>query len=203
MAGGLRFNKGKIKLSLCPTSTIAAVASTLQTNSESNNGKYPDNNWRKGMKWSIVIDCLQRHLEDFKNGEDVDEEDGIPTIWKVLTNAAFLVEYSQTCPELDDRFSDEQFKLRDFPKIAPLKVEKQPELAVKCTLCNDTGFVEDCCSSSLTVYKKPCNCKKDIMQEIDKAIKSLEIVPCKCGMVCNCDEKFGTKQCGEDCKCKK
>jgi hypothetical protein len=89
MAGGLRHNKGKISLSYCPTSVVAAISTTLMKNSQEFNGKYPNNNWRLGMNWSIVIDCLQRHLEDFKNGIDVDPEDGIPTMWKVATNAAF------------------------------------------------------------------------------------------------------------------
>lgn len=132
MAGGLRLNKGKINLSLCPVSATAAIASTLMKNSESYGGKYPNNNWRKGMNWSIVIDCLERHLACFKAGEDVDPEDGIPHLWKILTNAAFLVEYSKTCPELDDRYKEVTFKLTDFPLIAPLireeiKEEKEEE----------------------------------------------------------------------------
>lgn len=143
---GLRFNKGKINLSYCPTSVVAAIASTLQVNSVDFGGKYPMDNWRKGMKWSIVIDCLERHLADFKNGVDIDPEDGIPTIWKVATNAAFLIEYSKTCPELDDRYKGEQFKLRDFPEIVPKEVKIDTEGLCKCGMickCDEKIFKED------------------------------------------------------------
>lgn len=209
---GLRFNKGKINLSYCPTSAIAAIASTLQTNSEESGGKYPRDNWRKGMSWTVVINCLMRHLEDFRNGVDIDPEDGIPTIWKVATNAAFLVEYTKTCPELDDRFKEAQFALRDFPEIKPVTVVKEPQLAknedlvpektaVKCIKCFDTGYLTDCCSSSLQVYNRPCPDCSIIYKAMDKVVESLEN-KCNCGMVCNCDEKLGTKQCGENCKCK-
>jgi len=121
--GGLRFNTGKIDLTLCPTSAVAAIAYTLMKNSADYGGKYPNNNWRRGMSFTKVIACLQRHLEDYKNGIEVDPTDGVPTMWKVLTNAAFLTEYSFTCPELDDRYKGKTANLHDFPEFKPNKEE--------------------------------------------------------------------------------
>ena len=128
--GGLRFNKGKIDLDQCPTSLIAAVAYNLMKNSEKYGGKYPNNNWRRGMPTSVVLNCLQRHLEDYKNGIDVDPTDGVPTMWKVATNAAFLIEYSFTCPELDDRFKGKCATLHDFPDFETAEKEEVTKLKV-------------------------------------------------------------------------
>ena len=145
---GLRFNKGKIELSQCPTSLVAAVAFNLMRNSTKYGGKYPDNNWRKGMSWTTVVNCLQRHLEDFKNGVDIDPEDGIPTMWKVATNAAFLIEYAQTCPELDDRYKGKQVSLHDFPKFEDSsKKTVKKHTCDSCSKCTN-NLKEDLCSSN-------------------------------------------------------
>lgn len=34
--------------------------------------KYADHNWRRGYKWSLSIDALQRHFQAFQDGEDLD-----------------------------------------------------------------------------------------------------------------------------------
>lgn len=123
--GGLRFNGGKIDLDQCPTSLIAAVAYNLMKNSNKYGGKYPDANWRKGMSHLSVLNCLQRHLEDYKNGIDIDPTDGVPTLWKVATNVAFLIEYSFTCPELDDRYKGKTASIHDFPEFKPVEKEEK------------------------------------------------------------------------------
>lgn len=136
--GGLRFDTGKIDLGQCPTSLIASVAYNLMKNSDKHGGKYPDNNWRRGMDWTKVLNCLQRHLEDFKNGIDVDPTDGVPTMWKVATNAAFLIEYSFTCPELDDRFTGKVASLHDFPKFEKVQKEEiEVDVPSKCPDCTE------------------------------------------------------------------
>lgn len=65
--------------------------------------KYDDHNWRKGMPWSSLFDALNRHLWQFWNGEDVDEETGTPHIVAVMWHAAGLAEYMLTHPDFDDR----------------------------------------------------------------------------------------------------
>jgi len=96
---GKRYNKGKTQLSLIPPFSMEQLGKVLTFGAE----KYDRNNYRKGMKWSTVIDSLERHLNDFKAGRDIDEESGLPTMAHVLCNAVFLLEYSQIFPQGDDR----------------------------------------------------------------------------------------------------
>lgn len=103
-AGGLRYNEGKLPMHLVPPSMITAMAEVMQAGAE----KYEERNWEKGMKWSIVYGCLMRHLMKWWQGADIDETDGINHIKKVLGNAAMLVEYLETHPDLDDRPHKEQ-----------------------------------------------------------------------------------------------
>lgn len=66
--------------------------------------KYDANQWRKGYDWSLSYAALQRHLTAFWNGEDYDEETGSPHMVAVAWHAFALLEFMNTCPELDDRY---------------------------------------------------------------------------------------------------
>jgi hypothetical protein len=119
---GLRFNDGKIELTQCPEAAIYAIASVLMANSEKHGGKYPDQNWRKGMDWSKVINCALRHLYKFNGGEDLDSESGKPHLWHALCNLAMLAEYQFTHPEKDDRYKNNVLKdMIDFDRAITKK----------------------------------------------------------------------------------
>jgi len=115
MGGGLRYNNGKAELHPVPTSLKMAVAKTLMYGAQ----KYAKGNWRKGMSWTAVSDCLERHMSCWLDGEEIDEESGLPHLYHAACNIAFLIEYSETCPELDDRFRDAPInqKKDSFDKI--------------------------------------------------------------------------------------
>ena len=100
MGSGLRHNSGKAELHQVPSSLMFAVAKTLMYGEQ----KYEKGNFRKGMSWTTVYDCLQRHMLKWLDGEQNDEESGLPHLYHAASNIAFLIEYSETCPELDDRF---------------------------------------------------------------------------------------------------
>lgn len=108
--GGLRFNIGKLDLNYCPLSVQVAIASVFSANSQINGGKYPDNNWRRGQKWSIPLSSTKRHYEAFMSGEELDSDSGLPHIWHMLANLSMLTEYSVTFPEGDDRLSLQNIK---------------------------------------------------------------------------------------------
>lgn len=97
---GLRFNKNKLEIHQVPTSLINAVAKVLMFGAQ----KYEKNNWRKGMNWTIPYDCLQRHMMKWLEGDELDEESGLPHLYHAACNIAMLIEYANTCPELDDRY---------------------------------------------------------------------------------------------------
>lgn len=82
-------DKGKPKLSLVPTEIINCIAKVRMFGVE----KYhnPDN-WRKVEK-ERYIDALYRHLLKYiDDNNSVDEESGLPHLWHIACNVAFLCE---------------------------------------------------------------------------------------------------------------
>lgn len=65
--------------------------------------KYPPNNWRKGYEWSKSYAALLRHVTQWWNGEDLDEELDTPHLAAVAWHALTLLEYAKDHPEMDDR----------------------------------------------------------------------------------------------------
>jgi len=96
---GLRFNTGKTRHDLVPSYAQEQYARVLTKGSE----KYAERNWERGMAWSKPIASLERHLQAFKRGEDLDPETGVLHVAHIMCNAAFLTEYYKTYPEGDDR----------------------------------------------------------------------------------------------------
>lgn len=90
----------KPPLGLIPKSALDEEAAVLGFGAE----KYETNNWRKGMPWSRLISAAMRHLVDFNAGQDFDKESGLHSLAHVRACCAFLIEYTTTHPELDDRF---------------------------------------------------------------------------------------------------
>ena len=76
-----------------------AVCQILQKGAK----KYSPRNWERGMSWTICYKSGQRHLAEMAKGHKYDSESNQPHHWHVLCNLLFLMEYSSTCPELDDR----------------------------------------------------------------------------------------------------
>lgn|SRR3990167_2732545 len=66
--------------------------------------KYGFHNWRAGLSWIRVISAVLRHIYAFLRGEDFDPETGIHHLAHARCGLAFILEYTQTHPEKDDRF---------------------------------------------------------------------------------------------------
>lgn len=62
------------RFELIPTGPLKAVAEHYGKGAE----KYEDRNWERGYEWSKSYAALQRHLNAFWSGEDIDEETGSP-----------------------------------------------------------------------------------------------------------------------------
>lgn len=65
---GLRFNLGKNRMELIPPEWMWALADVTTQGSK----KYDARNWEKGMPWSTMIGCTDRHKTKFLMGERYD-----------------------------------------------------------------------------------------------------------------------------------
>lgn len=81
--------------------------------------KYESHNWRKGYEWSKSYDALSRHLTQFWNGEDIDEETGLPHMAAVVFHAFALLEFMERFPEFDDRYKPMEAEKPTEPAAAP------------------------------------------------------------------------------------
>lgn len=98
-----RYNEGKLRYDLVPVFALKEVTRVFTYGAI----KYAPDNWRKGLPWTGCIASLERHLQAFKGGEDVDSESGLFHMAHLAVNALFLLEYYKTHPELDDRIKYE------------------------------------------------------------------------------------------------
>lgn len=96
---GTKHDQGKPPISLIPRYALEEEAKVMGYGLE----KYGRDNWRKGWDWSRCSDAILRHMIAFNSGEDLDPETGISHLAHIRCNAAFLLEFTKTHPDLDDR----------------------------------------------------------------------------------------------------
>ena len=78
----------KIRPTLVPPSLVPAVAAVREHGTR----KYGDpENWKR-VDAQRYKDALYRHWLAYLNGEECDEESGLPHLWHLACNAAFLIE---------------------------------------------------------------------------------------------------------------
>jgi hypothetical protein len=66
--------------------------------------KYERYNFAKGYKWSLSYDAMQRHLMLFWNGQDNDDESGLPHLAHAAWHCLALLTFSFRGRGTDDRF---------------------------------------------------------------------------------------------------
>jgi len=127
MAEARRYNKGKLKYGLIPSTALREIAKVYTLGAHkytiykdeqgkeilgkdisfAKSSNYEivdsgDDNWRKGQLWTDVMESVKRHIQDWEDGSDLDELGTNP-----LANAAFglnqLLDYYSSHPELDNR----------------------------------------------------------------------------------------------------
>ena len=103
MEQGKKFDTDKNRLELVPPELIEAVGQILTHGAE----KYASYNWCKGLDYGRVYGALQRHLQAFWKGENLDPESGLSHLHHAACNLAFLITY-ETHPDIykphDNRF---------------------------------------------------------------------------------------------------
>jgi hypothetical protein len=97
-----KFDSGKSwRPELIPPEFIKATATILEFGAR----KYSPGNWRHGMEWSRLYGGLQRHLNAWAAGEELDPESGKPHLWHACCMLAFLVGHTERGIGTDDRVS--------------------------------------------------------------------------------------------------
>lgn len=66
--------------------------------------KYGKYNWRvAGVRASIYLDAMERHMEKYKNGEDVDEVTKVPHLASIMACCAIILDAELVGKLTDDR----------------------------------------------------------------------------------------------------
>ena len=85
---GLKHDGGKPRLSLVPAEAIEAIGIVMTHGAE----KYGEASYRQ-VAPERYRDALMRHIcKWLKDPHGVDEDSGLPHLWHIITNAAFLCE---------------------------------------------------------------------------------------------------------------
>ena len=89
--GGQRHNTGKLQWHLLPLELIEETIRVMMFGAT----KYEKFNWKRGFDYSSVLDCLQRHIEAFKKGEDIDKESNCHHLAHAVCNLVFLYYFNK------------------------------------------------------------------------------------------------------------
>lgn len=85
---GYKHDGGKPRLALVPPKIIEAVGAVMTHGAE----KYGEGNYRK-VEPARYRDALMRHIcKWLKNPHGIDEDSGLPHLWHIACNVAFLLE---------------------------------------------------------------------------------------------------------------
>jgi len=99
MSEGTKYDKGKTRMDLLPHNALKEIAEVYTFGAD----KYGDYNWAQGMKWSRLYSALQRHIQAFWRGEDVDIESQTKHLAHAGCCLTMLLEYYKIHPQGDDR----------------------------------------------------------------------------------------------------
>lgn len=85
---GLKFDNDKLRYDLIPPEVIEELAKVLTHGA----AKYAPNNWKKVEPFNDrYYAALMRHLEAWRQGEQLDKDSGLHHLSHVITNVAFLL----------------------------------------------------------------------------------------------------------------
>lgn len=110
----VKYDNGKPRMDLIPPEAMLALGAVLEVGAR----KYSGRNWELGFEWGRSDAALKRHLTAWEAGQDNDPETGLPHLWHVLANAAFLVTFAAREIGTDDRAKGCAVDLWAAPKTA-------------------------------------------------------------------------------------
>lgn len=96
---GVKYDNGKLRFDLIPADVEELLAAVYTFGAR----KYADDNWRLGMEWKKIYGAIRRHLNAFWQGQDLDEETGLPHLIAVAWGCFTLIHYMTTHRKMDGR----------------------------------------------------------------------------------------------------
>jgi len=120
-----KFDSGAVRSTLKPRfDLISPVAyKRLAMTYAEGSTKYTDNNWRKGMPFSSIINHLEHHIVLYKMGDRSEDH---------LSHCCFglfaLMEFELTKPELNDLYFHQKGNKIDTEKLSKMIEELYPML---------------------------------------------------------------------------
>jgi len=99
----MKFDEGKAPLALIPPEALLEIAEVFGFGAE----KYGVNNWRDDGDTTCKLrtySSIQRHLNAWHAGEDLDPESGKTHLSHAATQLMILMMHCMEHPELDDRY---------------------------------------------------------------------------------------------------
>ena len=118
----MKYDGEKVRLDLLPADPIIDVGKVLTYGAR----KYTAENWRKGLAWSRCYGAALRHLLAWHKGETNDPETGLNHLAHAACEILFLLEFTRTHLELDDRPStlNPSSRLRPGPEVEKSNLDK-------------------------------------------------------------------------------
>jgi hypothetical protein len=102
---GTKYDGEKPRLSLIPSSLFTEVGKVLTYGAK----KYAAHNWRAGIDDDRLISAALRHIVAYNEGEDLDEESGLPHLAHAICELSFALEQmtkKDIYNEFDNRYKD-------------------------------------------------------------------------------------------------
>jgi len=112
--GAMRFNSGKMPFSMLPLDALVEITRVYLIGGI----KYERDNWLKGMSWTDMIDCAERHFILWRMGLHRDPDTGCHHLALCAWNIIGLLVYELRGLGTDDRTKlpiDENFNWTDGP----------------------------------------------------------------------------------------
>lgn len=93
-------DKGKPPISLIPKEALWGCAQAFEFGRE----KYGQWNYKDGIAYTRLADAAFRHLSQFIDGQDLDDESKLNHLFHCMASVAMLIDCHKTHPEKDDRY---------------------------------------------------------------------------------------------------
>lgn len=107
-SGGKKNDSAKVQMDLLPFESLEEVAKVLTFGVK----KYGRFNWKKGISYSRLIAAATRHIGQYNDGQDYDDETKTHHAANAACNLLFLIWMHNNRKDLDDRYKPDGKKAK-------------------------------------------------------------------------------------------